>query len=165
MVYLITDYLQSFQESLLGQDSSSASSHSQDYSGTRQGLMDPMARREGERLTVTSMMEAGISTVRNSARIEEDEEHVTTSKEKKKMNEKKRVVMKGGSTSVTYKNISKKRRRYFSDLYTTLLDSSWSYCVLMFMASFYDVHGKFLFLVAPLRDYLLCDQLPPWRLL
>ena len=53
------------------------------------------------------------------------------------MNERKRVVKKGGSTSVTYKNISKKRRRYFSDLYTTLLDSSWSYCVLMFMASFY----------------------------
>ena len=57
--------------------------------------------------------------------------------EKKCMNKRKRVVKKGGSTSVTYKNISKKRRRYFSDLYTTLLDSSWSYCVLMFTASFY----------------------------
>ena len=57
--------------------------------------------------------------------------------EKKQMNKRKRVVKKGGSTSVTYKNISKKRRRYFSDLYTTLLDSSWSYCVLMFTASFY----------------------------
>ena len=57
--------------------------------------------------------------------------------EKKQMNKRKRVVKKGGSTGVSYKNISKKRRRYFSDLYTTLLDSSWSYCVLMFTASFY----------------------------
>ena len=42
-----------------------------------------------------------------------DDEHITMSREKKKMNRKKRVVMKGGSTSVDYKNISKKRRRYF----------------------------------------------------
>jgi len=66
-----------------------------------------------------------------------DEDHVSSSSEKKKMNKKKRVIKKGGLTSVTYKSISKKRRRYISDLYTTLLDSSWSYCVLMFTASFY----------------------------
>jgi len=65
------------------------------------------------------------------------EDQLASSSEKKHMNKRKRVVKKGGSTSVTYKNISKKRRRYFSDLYTTLLDSSWSYCVLMFTASFY----------------------------
>jgi len=65
------------------------------------------------------------------------EDQLSSSSEKKHMNKRKRVVKKGGSTSVTYKNISKKRRRYFSDLYTTLLDSSWSYCVLMFTASFY----------------------------
>merc|ERR1719348_1102625 len=53
------------------------------------------------------------------------------------MNKKKRVVLKDGFTNVTYKNISKKRRRYISDLYTTLLDSSWTYCVLMFTTSFY----------------------------
>merc|ERR1719167_186286 len=53
------------------------------------------------------------------------------------MNKKKRVVLKDGLTNVTYKNISKKRRRYISDLYTTLLDSSWTYCVLMFTTSFY----------------------------
>jgi len=65
------------------------------------------------------------------------DDHISGNFEKKQMNKMKRVVKKGGSTSVTYKNISKKRRRYFSDLYTTLLDSSWSYCVLMFTASFY----------------------------
>ena len=53
------------------------------------------------------------------------------------MNKKKRIVRKGGLTNVTYKNISKKRRRYISDLYTTLLDSSWSYVVLLFASSFY----------------------------
>jgi len=58
-------------------------------------------------------------------------------KKHKSMNKRKRVVMKDGFTNVTYKNISKKRRRYFSDLYTTLLDSSWTYCVLLFAASFY----------------------------
>ena len=71
---------------------------------------------------------------RNSS---QEENHVSISSEKKMMNKKKRVIKKGGLTSVTYKNISKKRRRYISDLYTTLLDSSWSYCVLMFTASFY----------------------------
>lgn len=54
-----------------------------------------------------------------------------------KMNKKKRIVRKGGLTNVTYKNISKKRRRYISDLYTTLLDSSWTYVVLLFASSFY----------------------------
>merc|ERR1719228_3107023 len=56
---------------------------------------------------------------------------------RRRMNQKKRVVLKGGMTNVSYKNISKKKRRYFSDLYTTLLDSSWSYCVVMFTTSFY----------------------------
>ena len=54
-----------------------------------------------------------------------------------KMNQKKRIVRKGGMTNVSYKNISKKRRRYISDLYTTLLDSSWTYVVLLFASSFY----------------------------
>ena len=53
------------------------------------------------------------------------------------MNKKKRIVRKGGLTNVTYKNISKKRRRYISALYTTLLDSSWTYVVLLFASSFY----------------------------
>ena len=42
-------------------------------------------------------------------------------KERKNMNKRKRVVTKSGTTNVDYKNISKKRRRYFLDLYTTLL--------------------------------------------
>ena len=50
----------------------------------------------------------------------------------RKFDRLKRVVQKDGTTSVLYKNISKKRRRYFYDFYTTLLDSSWGYCVVMF---------------------------------
>ena len=68
----------------------------------------------------------------------EEEEPVRDFKKKRQsMNKKKRVVLKEGLTNVAYKNISNKRRRYFSDLYTTLLDSSWGYCVILFSASFY----------------------------
>ena len=49
----------------------------------------------------------------------------------------RRVVRKEGLTNVSFKNISKKRRHYFSDLYTTLLDSSWTYCIIMLTISFY----------------------------
>ena len=34
-----------------------------------------------------------------------------------------RVVEKSGDPNIQYKNISKRRRKYFSDLYTTLVDS------------------------------------------
>merc|ERR1712142_1026480 len=61
----------------------------------------------------------------------------TVKQKRRKMNKKKRVVLKNGLTNVSYKNISMKRRRYVSDLYTTLLDSSWSTLVLMFTTSFY----------------------------
>ena len=77
---------------------------------------------------------------------EEDKPYQSYNEKAKRMNQKKRVVLKGsGKTNVSYKNISKKRRRYFSDLYTTLLDSSWTYCVIMFTTSFYGswtVFGK-----------------------
>ena len=74
----------------------------------------------------------------------------------------KRVVLRGGSTSVTYKNISKKRRRYFSDLYTTLLDSSWTYCVLMFTTSFYGswlFFGSLYFIICYMHGDLLEEHL------
>jgi len=56
---------------------------------------------------------------------------------KERMNKKMRVVQKAGLTNVLYKNISKKRRRYFSDLYTTLLDATWCQGVLLFSACFF----------------------------
>jgi len=78
-----------------------------------------------------------IQRIRRDAGSDEESLYESTQKKVKKMNKKKRVVLKDGLTNVTYKNISKKRRRYISDLYTTLLDSSWTYCVLMFTTSFY----------------------------
>ena len=69
----------------------------------------------------------------------------------RKLDKLKRVVQKDGTTSVLYKNISKKRRRYFYDFYTTLLDSSWSYCVLMFASSFY---GSWIFFT--ILYYTIC---------
>merc|ERR1712025_1062377 len=74
--------------------------------------------------------------------VDPDDEHddrpyQSFQERRRKMNKKKRIVRKGGLTNVTYKNISKKRRRYISDLYTTLLDSSWTYVVLLFASSFF----------------------------
>jgi len=87
----------------------------------------------------------------------------TKNQKVKKMNKKKRVVLKDGLTNVTYKNISKKRRRYISDLYTTLLDSSWTYCVLMFTTSFYGswiFFGGVYYLICLLHGDLLEENLP-----
>ena len=39
----------------------------------------------------------------------------------------RRVVEKSGEPNIQYKNISKRRRKYFSDLYTTLVDSRYDY--------------------------------------
>jgi len=69
--------------------------------------------------------------------MEHDQPYRSAQQLKKSMNQRKRVVKKGGFTNVTYKNISKKRRRYVSDLYTTLLDSPWFHMVILFSASFY----------------------------
>jgi len=74
---------------------------------------------------------------RTPAELQDNRTLESFHEKRRRMNQKKRVVLKGGMTNVSYKNISKKKRRYFSDLYTTLLDSSWSYCVVMFTTSFY----------------------------
>ena len=94
--------------------------------------------------------------------LPEDEASQPIHQTNRKLNKQKRVVLKGGSTSVTYKNISKKRRRYFSDLYTTLLDSSWNYCVLMFTTSFYGswlIFGSLYFMICYTHGDLLEENL------
>lgn len=40
----------------------------------------------------------------------------------------RRITEKNGLANVTYKNISKRRRKYVSDLYTTLVDSRYLTC-------------------------------------
>lgn len=66
-------------------------------------------------------------------------------------NRKRRVVEKNGDCNVQYKNISKRRRRYLTDIYTTLVDSSWSESLLLFALSFYVTWLTFAFLY-----YLIC---------
>jgi len=94
------------------------------------GIIPVMMNTMKKRTPITRMRKNVIDT-------DEESLYESTHQKVKKMNKKKRVVLKDGLTNVTYKNISKKRRRYISDLYTTLLDSSWTYCVLMFTTSFY----------------------------
>ena len=50
---------------------------------------------------------------------------------------KRRVVEKSGDPNIQYKNISKRRRKYLSDLFTTLVDSVWWQTLLLFAMSFY----------------------------
>ena len=44
-------------------------------------------------------------------------------KERRRRGGRRRIVEKNGNCNIQYKNISKKRRRYIKDLYTTLVDS------------------------------------------
>ena len=44
-------------------------------------------------------------------------------KKSKTMVKTRRVCEKSGNANVQYKNVSEKRRRYVSDIYTTLVDS------------------------------------------
>jgi len=104
-----------------------------------------------------------VKRLQKDADTDEESLYETTHQKVKKMNKKKRVVLKDGLTNVTYKNISKKRRRYISDLYTTLLDSSWTYCVLMFTTSFYGswiVFGGIYYLISYLHGDLMEEHLP-----
>ena len=83
---------------------------------------------------------------------QDDTPVLSTEEQKKEMNKRKRVVMKGGITNVSYKNISKKRRRYISDLFTTLLgkrhfvSSSYAGVGAIFVSSSYAWVGAILFL-------------------
>ena len=76
------------------------------------------------------------------------------------MDKKKRIVRKGGMANVSFKNVSKKRRRFCSDFYTTLLDASWAFTVFMFFASFYGswiVFGAIYCLICHLHGDFLDD--------
>jgi hypothetical protein len=82
---------------------------------------------------------------------------------KSRMNKRMRVVQEAGVTNVTYKNISKKRRKYISDLYTTLLDVSWGQCVLLFSASLFTswlMFASFYYVLSFLQGDLTEDHLP-----
>ena len=86
--------------------------------------------------------------------------HMAECQKKGNINKKKRIMKKGGMVNVTFKNISKKKRRFCSDFYTTLLDASWAFTVFMFFASFYGswiVFGAIYFLICYLHGDFLED--------
>jgi len=119
------------------------------------GIIPVMMNKMKKRTPITRMRKNVIDT-------DEESLYESTHQKVKKMNKKKRVVLKDGLTNVTYKNISKKRRRYISDLYTTLLDSSWTYCVLMFTTSFYGswiLFGGIYYLISFLHGDFLEENL------
>merc|ERR1719430_1447529 len=99
---------------------------------------------------------------RTPAELQDNRTLESFHEKRRRMNQKKRVVLKGGMTNVSYKNISKKKRRYFSDLYTTLLDSDWSYCIVMFTTSFYGswiIFGALYYLIIYAHGDLENDEL------
>ncbi|ELT87588.1 hypothetical protein CAPTEDRAFT_24472, partial [Capitella teleta] len=47
-----------------------------------------------------------------------------------------RLIQKGGDSSITQMNISNKKSRFLVDIFTTLLDMKWRYCILLFGMAF-----------------------------
>ena len=140
------------------------------------GLRLQLPTPKRENTIMSAFLEAGLTSAlpllsfkseEQAAKSEsEEEKSFFRSREqdrKRRMNKKMRVVQKAGLTNVSYKNISKKRRRYISDLYTTLLDSSWLHCVLLFSASFFTswlMFAGFYYILSFLHGDFAKDHLP-----
>jgi len=50
---------------------------------------------------------------------------------------KKRIIAKGGQCNLHVKNVSKKRRQFLRDMFTTAIDMEWRYTLLAFASSFF----------------------------
>ena len=113
-------------------------------------LRDLLPAPKKENTIMSAFVEAGLTSVlplmsfksQEKVKKNESDEEISylRSREqdrKRRMNKRMRVVQKSGVTNITYKNISKKKRKYFSDLYTTLLDATWGQCILLFSACFF----------------------------
>ncbi|PAA90025.1 hypothetical protein BOX15_Mlig028496g1 [Macrostomum lignano] len=48
----------------------------------------------------------------------------------------KRLLFKNGDMNITQCSVKDRRRRYLADIFTTLIDSKWTYAVLLFVAVF-----------------------------
>eukprot|EP00095_Tigriopus_kingsejongensis_P006162 maker-scaffold40_size501252-snap-gene-2.14 protein:Tk06162 transcript:maker-scaffold40_size501252-snap-gene-2.14-mRNA-1 annotation:"hypothetical protein DAPPUDRAFT_311738" len=82
---------------------------------------------------------------------------------KKPRSKKRRVCEKGGDANVQYKNISKKKRRYLTDIYTTLVDSSWGLSLTLFAGSFYltwSMYAVFYYTICYFHGDFEPDHLP-----
>jgi hypothetical protein len=54
----------------------------------------------------------------------------------KKQQQQKRLFFKNGNINISRSNIDKRRRRYLTDIFTTLIDLKWRYNVLVFSLGF-----------------------------
>ena len=140
------------------------------------GFRDLLPTPKRENTIMSAFVEAGLTSVLPLLSFKSDDQLEKTASEeeksylrsraqdiKRRMNKKMRVVQKAGVTNVTYKNISKKRRKYISDLYTTLLDASWGQCVLLFSASFFTswiMFASFYYILSFLHEDLTEDHFP-----
>ena len=80
----------------------------------------------------------------------------------KTLNKKKGIVRKEGMMNISFRNISKKKKRFFSVLYTTLLDASWTFSVIMFSTSFYGswfIFGAIYFIICYLHGDFMEENL------
>ena len=113
-------------------------------------MRDLLPLPRNENTIMSAFVEAGLTSMmpllsfkpndqvdKTDSEEEKEKSLLQSMSSKRRMNRKMRVVQKAGLTNVTYKNISKKKRKYFSDLYTTLLDASWCQGVLLFSACFF----------------------------
>merc|ERR1712106_1019 len=141
-------------------------------------LRDLLPTPKKENTIMSAFVEAGLTSVlplmsfKSEEKVnknESDEEiSYLRSREqdrKRRMNKRMRVVQKSGVTNITNKNISKKKRKYFSDLYTTLLDATWGQCILLFSACFFtswllfaSVYYFLSFLHGDLTKHILADS-------
>jgi potassium inwardly-rectifying channel subfamily J len=53
------------------------------------------------------------------------------------LNRRHRFLEKDGSTNIKFKNISKKKRKFLKDMFTTLIDLGWTEIIILFHLSFY----------------------------
>ena len=54
-----------------------------------------------------------------------------------KKQQQKRLFFKNGNINISRCNIDKRRRRYFSDIFTTLIDLKWRYTIIIFLLGFF----------------------------
>ena len=57
--------------------------------------------------------------------------------------QQKRLFFKNGNINISRSNINKRRRRYLTDIFTTLIDLKWRYNLLIFCLGFFSTWVAF----------------------
>eukprot|EP00095_Tigriopus_kingsejongensis_P005598 maker-scaffold620_size123222-snap-gene-0.13 protein:Tk05598 transcript:maker-scaffold620_size123222-snap-gene-0.13-mRNA-1 annotation:"atp-sensitive inward rectifier potassium channel 12" len=75
-------------------------------------------------------------TGHNSCRVRADS-IITNDLMNKLKEDRKRIIAKGGQCNVVLKKVSKKRRKFILDLFTTAVDMQWRWTLMLFATSFF----------------------------